>query len=505
MAVSWGRVHKFKHTLVRISSDRSVKQLSNLFQADTSVESVDPETLEDAQTVDQNGTLLGHGLGRSYGDVALNEGGTLCLTSRFNHMIAADWKTGVIRAAAGLSFDELLKICVPKGWFLPVTPGTKFVTLGGAVANDVHGKNHHQAGSIGAHITRLQLHRSDKGVLECSPTQNADLFAMTIGGLGLTGFINWVEIQLKPVKSAYLDIENMHCANLDDFFKLSEESKDWPYTVMWVDCFARGKKLGRGIFSRGKPAPKGPDRSPVAERLAPHQNKSKPFPFSMPSWTLNRLTISIFNMLYRARPGATFVGRQHYDPFFYPLDGIAGWNKLYGKKGFFQHQCIIPPEHSKAGIEALLKEIGRSGQGSFLAVLKVHGPETSPGKMSFCMEGVSLALDFANRGKKTRALLDRLDAIVATHKGRLYPAKDGRMSAEHFQATYPNWRALEEARDPKISSSFWRRVTPQTLDVVQEQPVLSEDTMIETEPSRPLSPEEIPDPNASIEAPKTES
>lgn len=431
MVLSWGRTFRFQQTPLLLKPERAADQLSAAFKKDE--------------------TLIAHGLGRSYGDVALNEGGTLAITSRLDNFIAADWNSGVIRAAAGLSNDELLRVAVPRGWFLPVTPGTKFVTLGGAVANDVHGKNHHHAGSFGAHVRRIGLLRSDRGLIECSREIEPDLFALTIGGLGLTGIILWVEFQLEPLGSAWLDVENLTCDSLDDFFRLSAESHEWPYTVMWVDCFAGGASLGRGIFSRGRPRSDG--------RLKPHAQKKIPWPVTTPGWLLNRHSISAFNALYRARPGARFRGEQHYDPFFYPLDRIHGWNKLYGNQGFFQHQSLIPLLSGKEGVRALLERINLSGQGSFLAVLKVHGHEASPGVMSFCREGVSLALDFANKGASTRRLLADLDAIVREHGGRLYPAKDAHMSSDFFQHSYPEWPRLEAARDPKISSSFWRRVT----------------------------------------------
>ena len=431
MVLSWGRVHRFEHQVVRLDPAKAVQQVSRGFG--------------DAPPV------LAHGLGRSYGDVALNDRGTLLATPRCNQFLFADWDTGVVRAASGLSNEELLRVCVPKGWFLPVSPGTKFVTLGGAVANDVHGKNHHHAGSFGAHVRRFALLRSDRGIVECSRDENPDLFALTIGGLGLTGVILWVEFQLSRIGSAFLDVENLSCDSLSDFFRLSEESKAWPYTVMWVDCFARGASLGRGIFSRGRPRNDG--------NCQPHSRKSIAWPVTTPSWLLNRASISAFNALYRSRPGASFRGVQHYDPFFYPLDRILGWNRLYGTNGFYQHQSLIPLRSGEAGVRGLLMRIAQAGQGSFLAVLKVHGPETSPGVMSFCREGVSLALDFANKGAPTRALLASLDDIVREHGGRLYPAKDGHMSSDFFQHSYPDWPRLEAARDPKISSSFWRRVT----------------------------------------------
>lgn len=396
--------------------------------------------------------MIARGLGRSYGDVALNEGGVLLSTPGRDRFLDADWQTGRVKASAGLSLDELLRVSVPKGWFVPVTPGTKFVTLGGAVANDVHGKNHHVAGSFGAHVTALELLRSNGERLVCSHGENSDLFALTIGGLGLTGLIDWIEFQMKPIHSSNLHVENLPFARLDAFFELSEDSRDWPYTVAWVDCMAGGNSLGRGIFSRAREAEDG-------ELIAHTPKAGLKWPVTTPGFLLNRLSISSFNWLYRHRPAAGFKGIQPYNPFFYPLDGIREWNRLYGHKGFFQHQCLLPPETGRAGLGEMLETIQRAGQGSFLAVLKVHGPEPSPGVMSFCREGVSLALDFANRGKKTLKLLARLDEIVASHNGRLYPAKDGHMSPETFQTAYPRWRELEAARDPNFSSSFWRRVT----------------------------------------------
>lgn len=434
MVLSWGRAHRFEHA--------STTKIGRLDALGPEIESRFEQSAEG---------VLAHGMGRSYGDVALNDGGDLVVTPDYDCLISADWETGIVRASAGLTLDNLLKICVPKGWFPPVSPGTKFVTLGGAVANDVHGKNHHVAGSFGAHVQRLKLIRSDRGSLECSRDENSELFALTLGGLGLTGIIEWVELQLKPIGSAYMHVENMACANLQEFFQLSEDSREWDYTVMWLDCFARGKSAGRGIFTRGRMLDDGD--------FAVHAGKAMTMPVTMPGWLLNRLTISCFNALYRRRPAARFKGRQHYDPFFYPLDGINDWNKLYGSKGFFQHQCIIPPDVAYEGISKLLEAIRKSGQGSFLAVLKVHGDEPSPGVMSFCREGASLALDFANRGKRTLKLLSELDAIVAEYGGRTYAAKDGRMSAEFFQTSYPRWQELEAVRDPKIQSSFWRRVT----------------------------------------------
>lgn len=432
---SWGRAHRFEMNQIIIPDVRDVSEV--IFSR---TEGIDRRS------------IAFFGLGRSYGDVNLNEGGDLFLNHRKDKILSADWNTGIIRAEGGLSIAELIKLTIPRGWMIPVSPGTKYVTLAGAVANDVHGKNHHIASSFGAHITALGLVRSDIGEVTCTPTQNTSLFKSTISGLGLTGYISWVEIQLKPIKSSQLFVENIKCNNIDTFLSLSEESKDWEFTVMWLDCFASGSKLGRGIFSRA--------RFLEDENLTVrNDNRTVSVPLELPSFCLNKFTVSAFNWLYRHRPGASYRGHVSYDKFFYPLDDVLHWNRIYGRKGFYQHQCIIPKASAKEGITKLLEEIAQSDQGSFLSVLKYHGKERSKGIISFCFEGVSLALDFPNRGQKTRSLLSRLDEIVVEYSGRVYPAKDGRMSAETFQTCYPNWQALEAARDPQVSTSFWRRVT----------------------------------------------
>ena len=391
--------------------------------------------------------VLCRGLGRSYGDVALNGGGYLLDTTRADHFLSADWATGVVRAEAGLSFDALLRVCVPRGWFLPVSPGTKFVTLGGAVANDVHGKNQESAGTIGCHVRRIGLARSTGEMLELAA--DAPLFAATIGGLGLTGVIVWVEIQLLPIRSATMEVETLAMGGLDDFFRLSAASADWPYTVSWVDSLARGAALGRGLFIRGRHAATGP--------LAPHGPARLTVPHAA-RHLLNRGTIALFNFLYRTRPWATGQGRLHYDRFFYPLDSLSHWNRLYGRGGFFQHQSVIPMKHAPETLRGLLALTAEHGEPSFLAVLKVLGERRSPGLLSFPMAGVTLALDLANRGESTRRLLDRMTDLVVTAGGRLDPAKDATMSANAFRVGYPAWQQLEQHRDPAIMSDFWRRV-----------------------------------------------
>ena len=412
---------------------------------------IEPIFLDQARAaLSANGTILGFGAGRSYGDVCLNGGGRLLHTRSLDRLIRVDWSTGVLRAEAGLTFDNLLRLAVPRGWFMPVLPGTKFVTLGGAVANDIHGKNHETAGTFGCHVRRIGLARSTGEVLELGPDQNTEFFAATIGGLGLTGIILWVELALVRATSAWIDVETLDLANLDAFFRLSEESQRWDFTVAWVDCLAKGAAVGRGLFMRG--------RWHQGGTLTPHKPPRLSVPIDAPSWLLTGPTVQLFNRGYRARPWAVGQRKVHYDQFFFPLDAVAGWNKLYGRKGFFQHQCVVPAASAAGALRRLLHLTAAHGQGSFLIVLKMFGDRPSPGILSFPRPGATLALDFPNRGESTRRLLDAMAGVVIEAGGRLYPAKDATMSAEAFRAGFTDWRKVERLRDPNIMSDFWRRV-----------------------------------------------
>ncbi len=400
-------------------------------------------------------SFLPFGNGRSYGDVCLNDGGKLADCRGLNRFVDFDGDTGILRAEAGVLLAEIHALTVDRGWFLPVTPGTQYATLGGAIANDVHGKNHHRAGTFGRHVRRFELLRSDGSRLECTPVENAGLFNATIAGLGLTGIVTWAEIQLQAVPSAYIDQETIRFGKLEEFFELARESDiDFEHTVAWVDCAPSGDDLGRGLFTRGNHAkdigsdpPKAPSR-----RVS--------FPVDPPFTLVNSWTLRAFNELYYRRQRADRVqSLQHYEPFFYPLDTINAWNRVYGSKGFLQYQCVIPEAEMEDGMREILSRIGRSGMGSFLAVLKVFGNQPSPGLLSFPMPGATLALDFANLGKRTFELLDTLDDVTRAAGGRIYAAKDARMSAADFQAAYPAWRDMLEHADPGVSSSFWRRVT----------------------------------------------
>ena len=401
------------------------------------------------------GRLLGMGLSRSYGDSGLNPGGRAVAMRGLDRFIAFDPRAGVLTAEAGVSLDEILRLVVPHGWFLPTTPGTRFVTLGGAVANDVHGKNHHRAGSFGRHVRRIGLVRSDRaGVLELSAAAEPELFYATLGGLGLTGLIVWAEISLSSIPSSLVDEETVPFRDLSEFFALTAESEPkFEHISAWVDCTAGGRALGRGVMFRGNWAHEGGLKPhPAGQRLS--------VPITAPPGLMNGVTLRAFNTAYgmvqRLKRG---MSRTHYDKAFYPLDAIGGWNRLYGPRGFYQHQFMAPPETQEMAMTEALRLLARSGQGSFLAVLKSLGPLRSGGLVSFEGPGLSLALDFPNRGAETLRLLSQLDEIVVAAGGRIYPAKDARMSPATFKSGYPRWRELEVLRDPLFSSGFWRRVT----------------------------------------------
>lgn len=430
--VSWGRVQRGRHRLAAPAWPQDVASAA-------------------AESVSAGGTTLARGLGRSYGDSGLNFDAGLVAMAGLDRAIAFDRTAGILRADAGMSLDAVLWLTVPAGWFLPVTPGTKFVTLGGALANDVHGKNHHGAGCFGSHVRRIALWRSDRGIVECAPDTEPELFRATVGGLGLTGIVLWVEIALTAIASASMTVENERFDHLDGFFRLADAGADWPYTVAWVDTVSSGDRLGRGVFSRARHAAAGP--------LEPHRSGGPAVPIDAPGALLNRWTVGAFNALYYAKPGSVYRGPQHYDPFFYPLDRLRHWNRLYGRRGFYQWQGVVPPDAARAAVRTLLERIARSGEASFLAVLKNFGDVPSPGAMSFPMPGTTLALDFPNRGGRTLALLADLDRVVAEAGGRLYPAKDGRMPVAMFRSGYPGWGELERQRDPMLMSSFWRRMS----------------------------------------------
>jgi FAD/FMN-containing dehydrogenase len=406
----------------------------------------DPPALERV-----TGPVLAYACGRSYGDSCLNNGGTLLDVRRLDRLIAFDEEAGLLRCEAGVTLAEILDVIVPRGWFLPVVPGTRWVSVGGAIANDIHGKNHHRSGTFGLHVTSLELARSSGERIVCTPDE--PLFQATVGGLGLTGLILWAELRLKRVPGPGISQERIRFPSLEAFFELAAEDAAYEYTVAWVDCLAGGSRLGRGIYLRGDHAPlDGPHASP----LDPTRLR---VPFEAPAGLINRLTMGAFNEAYYRRQ----LRRRRrevipYAPFFFPLDVVGDWTRLYGPGGFLQYQCVVPEAPDGGPIRTIFERISRSDEPACLGVLKRFGEARSPGWLSFPRKGITLAVDFPFRGPRTLALLEELDAVVRDAGGAVYPAKDARMSAASFAAFFPAAPRLEVHRDPKYSSSFWRRV-----------------------------------------------
>lgn len=400
-------------------------------------------------------SVLAYGMGRSYGDCCLNDGGALLLARGLNLLQNFDAARGILRCAAGVSLDEILNFAVPRGWFLPVTPGTRFVTVGGAIANDVHGKNHHVAGTFGRYVDELILLRSDGTRLRCTPTEHQDLFAATIGGLGLTGLILSAAIRLRPIAGPYLDTTHTRFRSLDEFFEISAlSSSTFEYTVAWLDCVSGGSSFGRGIFMAGNHSD-----TPGPEAFT-ESRSSLGLPLDLPGWTVNRFSSRIFNELYYRRQFHRVMRREmRYEPFFYPLDAVRNWNRVYGKKGFMQFQCTVPAGADRSALRALLSAFVDSGIASPLAVLKEFGSQQSPGMLSYPSPGITIALDIANKGRRTSELMRKLDRMVQEFAGRIYPAKDASMSPQGFARYYPNVDEFVRYRDPRFSSSLWRRVT----------------------------------------------
>jgi FAD/FMN-containing dehydrogenase len=398
--------------------------------------------------------MLPVGMGRSYGDSCLLENGTLVAARGLDRLLSFHPETGLLRCEAGVTLAEILDFAVPRGWFLPVTPGTKYVTIAGAIANDIHGKNHHVAGTIGSHVPRFELVRSTGERFECSPRDNPSWYKATIGGLGLTGLITWAELQLRPIVSRRIKYEGIKFVGIDEFVALSRASQHIEYTVSWIDCVSTGKNFCRGIFMQG-------DHSEIPDQLSPSPEPRLSLPFDLPSFMLNHYTVGAFNTAYYNRQfGKQKIALVDYEPFFYPLDSVMHWNRGYGKEGLLQFQCVLPWEpEQQFGIIEIMKAITQSGLASFLAVIKVFGDIGSPGLMSFPAPGITLALDFPIRDEVSFDLCDRLAAITAEHGGRMYPAKDARMSAPHFQQFFPQWQDFARYIDPAFSSSFWQRVS----------------------------------------------
>lgn len=403
-------------------------------------------------------SLLAIGNARSYGDVGLISNGTAVSTNLLNRFIAFDAATGVLECEPGVTLREIQARFVKQGWMLAVTPGTSFVTVGGAIANDVHGKDHHLSGTFGDHVISLKLVRTDGSTMVCDRVQNEGFFRATVGGLGLTGVIASAKLQLKRVAGPFFDAEVIPFGNLDEFFDISEqtETENWQATVSWFDCST--KKAGRGSFTRGNFSSRVYEaaRDDAKLRL---DSAALAVPFTPPISLVNKLSLDVFNTgYYWLQKRGAGKAEMHYKAFYYPLDGVQHWNRIYGPKGFYQYQSVVPMQHAREATKEMLEHIRKSGEGSFLGVLKTFADKPAAGMLSFAQRGVTLALDFPNRGSSTEKLFEKLDAIVSETGGRLNPSKDARMSRAMFHQGYPGITEFSKYRDPKITSDFAKRV-----------------------------------------------
>lgn len=367
--------------------------------------------------------IIARGNGRCYGDASLSE--NIFSTKRLNKFISFDRLNGIIACESGVLLSDVLEVIVPQGYFLFVTPGTKFITVGGAIASDVHGKNHHAEGCFSEYVIEFNLLNEKGEILTCSKIENADKYWASIGGMGLTGIILSAKFKLKNIESTYIRQESIKAENLDEIFKLFDESESWTYNVAWIDCLQKDQKLGRSIMMRGEHAFKHELPKKLQENPLKMQKGIQPsIPFYFPNFVLNNLTVKLFNLLYYFKQSKKEVKNFiHYEQFFYPLDIVNDWNRIYGKKGFIQYQMVIPKEKGKEGMKKILETIAKSGNGSFLAVLKLFGKDNPEAYNSFPMEGYTLALDF-KVNSKLKKLVTQLDAIVEEFGGRIYLSKD---------------------------------------------------------------------------------
>lgn len=414
-----------------------------------------PNTHSSLQHLLSSGFIgIARGLGRSYGDSSLAE--NVVDSLYLDHLLEFNEETGELNCGAGISLSELLQIFIPRGWFLPVTPGTRFITVGGAIASDVHGKNHHQDGCFSEHVQSLQLAIANGEIVNCSRQENPELFYATCGGMGLTGIITSARFTLKRIGSAYIDATTIKTKNLADTFEQFEAQEGIPYSVAWIDCLARGQKLGRSLLMLGDHASDNDYKVAGDGKLT--------VPIDMPAFLLNHFTVSAFNTMYYGKQMRRIThARQHYEPFFYPLDSILNWNRIYGKPGFTQYQFVIPKAAGLEGMTTILKRIADSGQGSFLSVLKAFGP-ANDNYLSFPMEGYTLALDFKLQPSLFK-LLDELDRIVLDYSGRIYLTKDVRMTEATFKQSYPGWQQFQEVRTRYGADNIFQSLQSKRLGI----------------------------------------
>ncbi len=409
---------------------------------------VNPKSSAEIQTIQESlENYIARGAGRSYGDSSLSA--SILETQAFNKTVDFDVQTGIFTCQSGKMLNDILDEIVPNGFFLPVTPGTKFITVGGAIAADIHGKNHHVDGCFSQHLLWFNLLLANGSTLKCSRNENEQLFWATCGGMGLTGTILEASFQLKKIETSKIINRTIKCESLDEVITNLLKHENYTYSVAWIDCGTAGKNLGRSLLYLGEHATK---KEVPNDDLSKYKTP-KPkigFPFYLPNWALNKWTVKTFNALYygkvRKKDSTATVG---FEAYFYPLDVANNWNRLYGSRGFAQYQFVIPMEGAKEGMERILKEIVASGESSFLAVLKLFG-EQNEGWLSFPKRGLQLALDFPIN-EKSLALMNRLDDMVMEMSGRSYLAKDSRMKRDFFEASYPKleqFRVFKSEIDP---------------------------------------------------------
>lgn len=410
-----------------------------------------------------NGPLIARGLGRSYGDASLNSEKSVVSMERLNRFLAFDEEKGILRAETGVTIEEVLDIFVPRGWFVPVTPGTKHVTLGGCLAADVHGKNHHCNGAFSDYVKEITLSLANGEIRQCSPTKEPDLFWATVGGMGLTGIVTDLSLQLIPIESSFIKVKNHATDSLESTLEyLGEQKNDDRYSVAWIDCLASGKKLGRGVVMNGHHATTSELSINSQNPFKTSKKKTYSIPAKIPSMFLNSTSIKLFNEFYFWINGRKKVPSiQDYQTYFYPLDSVQNWNHFYGKNGFVQYQFVVPEKKADAAIAKILEKLAKDKVPPYLAVLKRFGKEGN-GYLSFPMEGYTLALDIPMSPDLPKAIT-AVDEIVINYDGRVYLAKDALLQPESFRAMYPKftrWSEVKRRIDPQweFSSDLSRRL-----------------------------------------------
>jgi decaprenylphospho-beta-D-ribofuranose 2-oxidase len=436
----WGR---FPSMQADIFSPRSAAELSNYFK-----------------NAGESFQGISRGLGRSYGDSSLAN--HVIQTRHLDNFISFDEEAGILCCNAGVTLGTILDNFAARGWFLPVVPGTRFVTVGGAIASDVHGKNHHLDGSFSNHLVSLRLLLASGEVISCSESEHAEIYHATCGGMGLTGVVVDATLQLRRISSAFINQQSIKTSNLRDCFDQIEAHNSAHYSVAWLDCMAQGEELGRALLFLGEHCSM--DQRNERDERRNLRNSTLNVPFTTPAMLLNRYSMRLFNRLYykaAGRPASS--SRIHYKKYFFPLDSISNWNRLYGGQGFLQYQFVLPPETAYEGIHKVLSRITAAGKGSFLSVLKKFG-EANANMLSFPTSGYTLTLDFKYEADLL-PLLDQLDSIVLQHGGRLYLAKDARMSEAMFKSSYPRWQEFAVLREKIGATAVFSSLQSQRLGI----------------------------------------